>query len=161
MIKLIFHQTGKFIIEIPAKMEGKGGGIMQDINRHKAGSLIPRDDNTALRAHELLTIYSLVRAGYDVEILPIKYGDHVKSPDIQMNGVEWEMKAPKSNNPKRIERRIRDAVKQSQNVIFDSHRMSNLPDHIIKRHLMKCACAVRTLKRLIFVNKKHEVEVIK
>ena len=41
------------------------------------------------------------------------------SPDIKMDGIEWEIKCPLGESKRTIENNMRKAVKQSQNIIFD------------------------------------------
>ena len=41
------------------------------------------------------------------------------SPDIRMDGVEWEIKCPIGKSKRTLENNMRKALKQSQNVIFD------------------------------------------
>jgi len=41
------------------------------------------------------------------------------SPDIRMDGVEWEIKCPIGKSKRTLENNMRKALKQSQNIIFD------------------------------------------
>ena len=41
------------------------------------------------------------------------------TPDIIMDGIEWEIKCPIGESKRTIENNIRKAIKQAQNIIFD------------------------------------------
>ncbi len=41
------------------------------------------------------------------------------SPDIKMDGVEWEIKCPVGKSKRTLENNMRKALKQSRNIIFD------------------------------------------
>ncbi|MBR1796923.1 MAG: hypothetical protein IJ757_02780 [Clostridiales bacterium] len=45
------------------------------------------------------------------------------TPDILMDGVEWEIKCPEGNSKRTIENNMRKAIKQSRYVIFDLRHM--------------------------------------
>lgn len=111
--------------------------------------------------HELKTAQALASAGYKVEFLKRKMGKHERSADVSIDGVIWEMKSPKSNRLKRIERTLRDALHQSPYVIFDSQRTKSLNDDQILRELKKWAIELRSMKGLIFITKKRNVIVMK
>lgn len=74
--------------------------------------------------------------------------DRTTSADVAVNGLVWEMKAPKADNARAIDRNLRRALHQSPNIIFDSHRMKKLPDAVIERELRKYAQEMRSIKHL-------------
>ncbi len=111
--------------------------------------------------HELKTAQALASAGYKVEFLKRKMDKHERSADISIDGVIWEMKSPKSNKLKRVERTLRDALHQSPYVIFDSQRVKSLNDGQIQRELKRWAIELKSMKGLIFVTKKRSVFVMK
>lgn len=106
--------------------------------------------------HELETAHALARVGYVVEFLPTKNHNQAKSPDILMNGVKWEIKAPRVGKLSAVERNLKRAYRQSGNIIFDSHRMGRLPDKSIQKELIKQFGLTKKMKRLFFVNRKRE-----
>lgn len=107
--------------------------------------------------HELKTAEALAAAGYSVEFIPRNNNRYDKSADVLMDGIIWEMKAPKSDKLHMVEQNLRRALKQSSNIIFDSRRMKGLPDHAIERELRKWGKELRSLKRLLFVNRHAQV----
>lgn len=111
--------------------------------------------------HEERTAAALAQSGRTVEFIPRREGNRLKSPDIVMSGVEWEMKAPKASGQKALDRVLRRAVRQSCNVVIDAVRIEGSADVQIDRDLRKVAPHVKGLKRLILVKKNREVIDIK
>lgn len=111
--------------------------------------------------HEEQTASALARAGRTVEFIPHREGYRLKTPDIVMDGVEWEMKAPKASGQKTFDRVLRRAVRQSRNVIIDAIRIESSPDVQIEHDLRNVATHVKELRRLALVKKNREVVDIK
>lgn len=111
--------------------------------------------------HELDTAKSLAAVGYVVEFARRNEGAHEKSADLLIADELWEMKAPKSDKPSAVDKNLRKALHQASRVIFDSRRMKGLPDAVIERELRKSAASLRSVKRLLFVNRHGSVIDIK
>ena len=90
----------------------------------KQGSITP--NGVVLHTHENAIVVFLTQKGFDVELIPPVQRKGARTPDIKMNGLEWEMKSPKSNGKYTIEHSFRSALKQSSNIIFDI-RSSKIP----------------------------------
>lgn len=102
-------------------------------------------------AHELKTAKALAKKGHSVEFLGVVEG--AEHADIIMDGVIWEMKSPETKDIKYIERILRRATRQSHNVILDSARLIAIRDDRLKRELYRLASFIKSLKRLILVDK--------
>lgn len=112
--------------------------------------------------HELGTARALAAAGFAVEFVRRREGQHEKTPDLLIDGELWEMKSPKGSSMKAVERNLRKALDQSQRIIFDSQRMKGIPDKAVERELAACAAGrVAKIKRLVFVNRRRNVIDIK
>ncbi|MDR2772322.1 MAG: hypothetical protein LBB93_02530, partial [Elusimicrobiota bacterium] len=72
--------------------------------------------------HELKTALFFNKLGYDVEFLIPLDQPNRKTPDIRMLGLEWEIKAPKSDGKYNIQHSFKTALRQSPNIIFDMRR---------------------------------------
>ena len=72
-----------------------------------------------------------------------------------------EKTPPTASQIRRVQRALRDALKQSSNVIFDSRRMKGLPDKAIERELRKWAGELKRLDKLLFVGRGGAVVDIK
>ncbi len=107
------------------------------------------------------TARAIADAGYDVEFAHRMWGNRVTSPDVVINGVVWEMKSPQASDRKAIERNLRKASKQSQNIIFDSQRMKGASDAEIERQLRKLCLHIKAVKRLLFIDRDREIIDIK
>lgn len=107
--------------------------------------------------HELRTAEALANAGCIVEFVRKSDVAHERTADVCIDGLLWEMKAPKSSKLHMVEQNLRRALKQSSNVIFDSRRMKGLPDAAIERELRKWSKELSSLQRLLFVNRHAKV----
>ncbi len=99
----------------------------------KTGKITP--NGVSLEKHEYNTVLFLTEQGYNVELIPKsnKQGEH--TPDIKMNKLLWEMKAPKGQGKYLIQNTLHKAACQSENVILDLHR--------IKIHQSVCLAKIR------------------
>ena len=119
----------------------------------KKGKIIP--NGVVLKTHENATVVFLKEQGYDIELIPKSNVTGVHSPDIIMNRLKWEMKAPKGEGKYLINNTIQKAVKQSRNIIIDLRRA--------KRHQSKCLREIEnefkrsnSVDRIIVITKKSK-----
>lgn len=111
--------------------------------------------------HELKTAEALAAAGYTVEFIRKSDVEYEKTADVLIDGVQWEMKAPKSGKTNMIEINIRRALHQSHCVVFDARRMKHLPNQVIEREVNLRASELKSLMHLIYVNRSGEIVIIK
>ncbi|NHM16460.1 hypothetical protein GMI69_07300 [Eggerthellaceae bacterium zg-887] len=111
--------------------------------------------------HELKTAEALAKAGYTVEFVKKSEKDFEKTADVLIDGVLWEMKSPTSCRTDMIQKNIRRALHQSCNVVFDSRRMRNLPNHVIEREVRLRSQELKSLKQLLYVSRHGDVAIIK
>jgi len=117
--------------------------------------------NTNVWEHEMKTAQALADTGNMVQFISKNDGLRIKSPDIMINGVIFEMKSPKSDKLSAVERNLKRAYHQSVNIVFDSRRMKRLSDRAIEKELVKQCSLTKKIKRLLFVNRKGKVAEIK
>lgn len=103
--------------------------------------------------HELRCARILAAQGHEIEFLPCIEGDGLKTPDLIMDSVIWELKSPESSNIKSLQRILRRASHQSQNVIIDCARATKLSDDRIERELRSLLPHIKAIKRLLMVKK--------
>lgn len=72
--------------------------------------------------HEMVTYEFLAQKGHTIEVKPVADSDNVKSADAWIDGVLTEIKSPVGNGKGTVIQLLRDAKKQSSNVIVDLHR---------------------------------------
>lgn len=111
--------------------------------------------------HERKTAEALCSAGYTVEFVRKSEVDGESTADVIINGVAWEMKAPNSSSMKAVQRNMHKALKQSRYVIIDSRRMKGIPGEAIEREVRSLAPKFKSLRGLLFVNRRGEVLDIK
>ena len=84
---------------------------------NKSKGKIIREPGLNVWPHEMRAAEALAAAGYTVEFVKKSENDYEKTPDVLINGELWEIKAPKSSLMKRVEKNIRRALLQSNNVM--------------------------------------------
>jgi hypothetical protein len=107
--------------------------------------------------HELKTAQVFARNGYIVQFLITNQIYRTKTADVLIGNEEYEIKAPKADKLSAIERNLKRAAKQSTNIIIDSRRMSKIHDATIQKFLAQKLKQQRTIKKLLFVNRKHQI----
>lgn len=120
----------------------------------KTGRITP--NGVLLQLGENATVVFLTEQGFDVELIPPVQSKGARTPDIRMNSLEWEMKAPTSNGKYTIEHSFRAALKQSPNIIFDI-RWSKIPQ-------VKCIIEIERrfnnfgkARRVLVITKTREI----
>ena len=122
----------------------------------KAGVFTPRGRRPG--KHEWRVAEILASAGYYVEF--IEEG-RLPQADIRLNGVEFEIKSPEHFNPNTMEHTIKDALKQSPNIIVDMHRMKKVKDAQICSFLARQMRSRRQIKRMLLITKNGRIIDIK
>ncbi len=107
--------------------------------------------------HELRTAQVFARYGYVVEFLTTDQGQRMKTADVLIDNVIYEIKSPKTDKLSAVERNLKRAVKQSGNIIIDSRRMNKIHDATIQKFLLQKFQQQRAIKKLLFVNRKHQI----
>ena len=104
--------------------------------------------------HELRAAKILARSGYYVEFLPEGL---LPRADILLDGVEYEIKSPERFTPNTLEHTIKDALKQSQNIIIDTSRMKKVKDMQVCNFLVRQACSRKQIKKLLLITKQEGI----
>jgi hypothetical protein len=102
--------------------------------------------------HEQRTARFFNDLGYDVEFLVPVDKDHIKTPDIKMNGLLWEIKAPKVDGKYTIQHACLKASRQSENIIFDLRRSAIFEKKAISQ-LNKQLKLIYKIKNLLIITK--------
>ena len=83
----------------------------------RKGKIIP--NGVVLQMHENATIVFFTELGRDIELIAPSQIKGARTPDIRMNGLEWEMKSPIGTSSNTIKRSFKSALRRSKNIIFD------------------------------------------
>lgn len=122
---------------------------------HKSGKvIIPA--SVSPWDHELKTAHALAQHGFTVEFVAVSNNHKAKTADVVIDGVLYEIKSPKTDKLSAVERNLKRATKQSSNIIIDSRRMSKL-DATIQKFLAQKLKRQKTIKKILFINRKHQV----
>jgi hypothetical protein len=98
----------------------------------------------------------LANAGYVVEFVIASTNYNVKSADVIIDGLLYEIKSPITDKLSAVERNLKRATKQSSNIIIDSRRMRKLHDATIQKLLLKKLRQQKTIETYcsLTVNRK-------
>ena len=105
---------------------------------------------------ELETAKYCAGLGKDIRFIRPSMTPNQHTPDIVMDGVEWEIKCPEGNSKRTIENNMRKALLQSHNVIFDLRNLK-LPENVGISKLEKEYRINSQLKRLYIIRKNGEL----
>ncbi len=121
-------------------------------NHQKKGTFIV--SGRKLWPHELHVAEILTMAGHDIEFLE---ESNLHTADILLDGVEYEIKSPKSSTANSLEHLLKKALKQSPNIIIDTSRMKNARDDNTRKFLIAQAKSRKQIKKLIMITKQGRI----
>lgn len=122
------------------------------MNIYRGKVVVPANANPW--PHELRVAKILALAGYAVEFIP---ETNTKTADILLDGIEFEIKSPKSANANSLEHILKKTVKQSCNIIIDTSRMKNVRDDNTRRFLINQVRIRRQINNLIMITKQGQI----
>lgn len=122
------------------------------MNIYRGKVVVPANANPW--PHELRVAKILALAGYAVEFIP---ETNTKTTDILLDGIEFEIKSPKSANANSLEHILKKAVKQSCNIIIDTSRMKNVRDDNTRRFLVNQVRIRKQINNLIMITKQGQI----
>ena len=93
------------------------------------GRGVLKQNGVHLQAHEYATVKLFLELGSDIELIPPSQIKHYRTPDMMMNGVPWEIKAPEGDGRYTVQNTLQNAAGQSRNVIVDLSRCK-MPDEV-------------------------------
>ena len=109
-----------------------------------------------LEKHEYKTILFFTSQGFDVELIPKSNKKGVRTPDIIIDNIEWELKSPKGNGRWLLENTLKKASRQSPNIIIDLARIKIHQTKCLKE-LEKQFYKTKNAKKLIIITKNHNI----
>lgn len=117
---------------------------------YRQGIITP--NGVILEAHETATVIYFTELGFDIELIPRSQVEGIHKPDIIMDNLEWEIKAPKGDGKWVIINTIQRAIKQSANIIIDLRRTKRNQDKCIS-DIRKEFEKSRSIKRILIITK--------
>lgn len=119
---------------------------------NKRGIYIPNGKNPW--PHEMRVARILSAAGHYVEFIE---ETNLQTADIRLDGIEYEIKSPKSFNSNSFEHTLKRGTRQSPNLIIDSSRMRGVRDDKIRTFLVNQVKKQKQIKKLIFITKRGQI----
>lgn len=116
--------------------------------------------NTPPEKHEYETAKYFANRGLDVTFIAPHYIKGINNPDFSMGGKIWETKSPVSENLESIKRRLTQAAKQSEHIIFDLRRIKTKSELKIVNILEK-GCTSSNIKTLLIITKDGQLLTVK
>ena len=123
---------------------------MRRMKKTKLGCLT--DNGVRLLSHETQTVNRLLKMGKDIELIPPSNTPSRKMPDLEMDGVEWEMKSPIRGSYIALKRLTCAALAQSENLIFDLRRIRKRSDEELAETNLRILYEKFRRQRLIVIS---------
>ncbi|MFO0971313.1 MAG: hypothetical protein U0520_03115 [Candidatus Saccharimonadales bacterium] len=108
--------------------------------------------------HEKIAVdYLAAKLGSDVTFLVPDRRKGTKTPDIEMNGLHWEIKSPTGKSSRTIENNLRLALKQSPNIVLDLRRMDGrVPTYKHLKEVERQFTLAKSAKRFIVITREEK-----
>lgn len=110
-----------------------------------------------LDVHEKRTAdFLAIERGADITFLVPNRAAGQKTPDIEMNGLLWEIKCPKGKSSRTIENVLRQALRQSPNIVLDLRRMDGrIPTIRFTSEIERQFRLTRTISRIVVITRQE------
>lgn len=122
------------------------------MRKNRAGIYI--ESGRKVWEHEMRVAEILAAAGYYVEFL---LEGLLPCADIRLDGIEYEIKSPERFNANTLDHTMRNAIKQSPNIIIYTSRMKKVRDYKVQQFLVGQARKAKTLRRLLMITKQGKI----
>lgn len=109
--------------------------------------------------HELATAERLAAAGMNVRFRPVDTRPGARNPDIEIDGVVWEMKSPTGAGKNTISNQLSKSSGQSDRLVLDGTR-SPLDDDVVLYELRRRLVTSRNHVEIIHIGKNGSVTLI-
>ena len=113
--------------------------------------IIPK--NTSVYPYEFVVATALSMTGHDVEFIPVR---RIPTPDILFMNLEWEIKSPTGSSSRTIENNMRNALKQSRNIIVDLSRIK-YPEEKCLREIRRQTKVIRGINKVIVITRAQKM----
>ncbi len=110
--------------------------------------------------HEMAIAELFANMNKDVVFLKPRNIPGAYTPDIKMDGLEWEIKSPDGKSDRTIRRNIHKASTQSKNIIFDLSRIGIAEEKCIKE-LKNAFESSNHIRNMIIVTKSKQLITLK
>lgn len=129
---------------------------LKPVRPEKVGHLNGSKYYNDLEPHEKRTIKFLLGYGFDIDVLAPSGTPKTNNPDVTLNGVVWEMKAPMGYNETTLFTRMKKASRQANRVIVDLRNAGRGADPA-EQYVIKFFKNAPRLRRMIIIEKCEKV----
>lgn len=106
--------------------------------------------------HEYAAFLTLAKTGKNIKLIPPSTKFHTPSPDFKMDNLSWELKCPQGKGKYLIRDTLRQAARQSPNVVIDLRRIK-LPQEKALTQLNKHFLLEKRLNRILIITKTEKI----
>jgi len=124
------------------------------VKSNRKGKITP--NGVVLETHENATVVYFTELGFDIELIKPSRTPGQKSADFIMSGIAWEMKCPMGKSLNTLEHTFKNALKQSENLIFDL-RTAGFTSETAIRLLAKRFSESKKCRRMKIISKNEEL----
>lgn len=106
--------------------------------------------------HEKLAVdFLAINLGHDITFLVPQRQIGAKTPDIEMNGIQWEIKSPLGKSSRTIENNLRAALKQSPYIVLDLRRMDGrIPTRRLVAEIERRFNDAKSIKSILVITRQ-------
>lgn len=119
---------------------------------------ILKNNGVHLEDHEYATVKLLLGIGLNIELIPTSQVKGMRTPDISINGVLWEIKSPTGGGKNTIKHTFQNATHQSNNIIVDLRRCKLQQDLAIKELEQRFSLSKRIRRMKIITNDEKIID---
>ena len=123
---------------------------MQSLS-HKSGIFAPPERK--IWPHEMRVAKILASAGHYIEFLE---EGALPSADIKIDGIEYEIKSPKTMSSNTLEHLLKRGLKQCINLIIDTSR-TKMQDDKMRVFLIKQMRTTKQIKKMLMITKRGQI----
>ena len=128
------------------------------MNRQKFNIVIPVDMKPRPKINEE-TAAIILAVNFNCDVIFIETGNH-GTPDLSINGIDWELKSPIGNSKNNIRMNMREAGNQSANIIIDLRR-SKIHQTRDLGYINPYMSTSKKLKNVLVITKSKQILTIK
>ena len=117
---------------------------------------ILKTNGVHLEEHEFATVKLLLESGHNIELIPASQVKGMRTPDISIDGVLWEIKSPTGNGRHTIKHTLQNATHQANNVIVDLRRC-RLPQNQAVKELEQRFGLSKRIRHMKIITNEEEI----
>ena len=114
---------------------------------------ITKEEGAEPTIDEVWAALFLIELGLNVKFLRANRSSGGTTPDIEIDGIKWEIKTPRKSKENTLDHAMKKGLKQSENLVFDLRKLKNTGIQA-NRKLKKEFDRTKKWKRLWVISKE-------